>query len=164
MRGIARIALVAVLGVVVPIETMAVPAIAGGRTLDDYCSPSGDYCTLVIEKASGTILFKIRAFADYFGTSEACVTKDTEVCHSRTRRDAHGRCIARLGRTVRIRSKSWSRVQSSASAPAAATAIATSVSGTEVPARRSSPATTPIDRHAGWSMAAHGRLPIASQS
>ena len=87
MRGIARIALVAVLGMVVSVGAMAAPAIAGSRTLDDYCSPSGDYCTLVIEKASGTILFKIRAFADYFGTSEACVTKDTEVCHSRSPRE-----------------------------------------------------------------------------
>jgi hypothetical protein len=83
----ARTALVAVLGVVVWVGAMTAPAIAGSRTLDDYCSPSGDYCTLVIEKASGTILFKIRAFADYFGRSEACVMKDTEACRSRSPRE-----------------------------------------------------------------------------
>lgn len=57
---------------------------ASAKTLDHFCSETGDYCTLVIEKASGTIIFKIRGFADYFGRAKACVTKDTEVCRRRS--------------------------------------------------------------------------------
>ena len=59
-------------------------ASAASEVLDDYCSPSGDYCTYVMKKDSGAILFQIRAFANYFGRSQACVTKDTRVCHSRS--------------------------------------------------------------------------------
>lgn len=71
-------------------------ASAGSRVLDDYCSPSGDYCTFVIEKDSGAILFQIRAFADYFGRSEACVKKDTRVCHSRRPHRDNGLFVWRI--------------------------------------------------------------------
>lgn len=87
MRGIARIALVAVLGMVIPL-VMAAPAAA--EVLDNYCSPSGDYCTRIVEKASGTIVFKIDAFANYFGPAEACVTKDTKVCRTRRPQERGG--------------------------------------------------------------------------
>ena len=59
------------------------PASAGSTAVDSFCSESGDYCTFVIEKDDGTILFKIRGFADYFGRAKACVSKDTRVCHKR---------------------------------------------------------------------------------
>jgi hypothetical protein len=58
----------------------ATPAVA--EVIDNYCSPSGDYCTRIVEKASGTFVFKIVAFADYFGEVDACVTKDTEACET----------------------------------------------------------------------------------
>lgn len=91
MRGLTRVALVCVLGILVLAVAPLSPASAGGgTTLDEYCSPSGDYCTLVIEKRSGAIVFKISAFADYFGRSEACVTRDTEVCRSRSPRERGG--------------------------------------------------------------------------
>jgi hypothetical protein len=67
-----------------------VTAGAATRVLDSYCSPSGDYCTLVVKK-DGTIVLKIRAFADYFGTVKTCVTKETRVCRNRSAREgAHG--------------------------------------------------------------------------
>ncbi len=59
-------------------------ASAASEVLDHYCSPSGDYCTYVMKKDSGAILIQIRAFANYFGRSQACVTKDTRVCHSQS--------------------------------------------------------------------------------
>lgn len=67
-----------------------VPGSAATRVLDSYCSPTGDYCTLVVKK-DGTIVFKVRAFGDYFGTVKTCVTKETRTCRSRTAREgAHG--------------------------------------------------------------------------
>jgi hypothetical protein len=62
------------------------PASAASETLDKYCSESGDYCTYVLEKASGSIVIGILAWGDYFGRARACVTKDTRVCHGRTAR------------------------------------------------------------------------------
>jgi hypothetical protein len=91
MRGIARIALMGTLGVLMLAGALVAPASAGGPVaLDEYCSPSGDYCTSVIEKPSGAIWFKIRAFADYFGRSEACVTKESRACGRRSPRERGG--------------------------------------------------------------------------
>jgi len=78
---------------VAALSLVAVPATGatGSHVVDSYCSPSGDYCTQVVKKADGTIVFGIRAFADYFGKATACVTKVTRVCHSTTaRKDTHG--------------------------------------------------------------------------
>jgi len=83
-----------VLAVMAMTLTLLVPlaAPAGATTLlDSYCSPSGDYCTFVVKKDGGAIVFKIRAFANYFGKAEPCVTKETRVCHSRRPHlEAHG--------------------------------------------------------------------------
>ena len=65
-------------------------ASAAGEVLDRYCGESGDFCTYVIEKETGTIVFQIVGFANYFGRSQACVTKDTRVCHARSPRRVHG--------------------------------------------------------------------------
>ena len=85
MRGIGRSVLSCLVVVILFVATITT-ASAGSRVLDDYCSPSGDYCTFVIKKGGGAIVFEIRAFADYFGRSDACVTKDIRVCHSRAPR------------------------------------------------------------------------------
>ena len=64
------------------VSLAAVPAAsAASDVVDSYCSPSGDYCTLIVKKADGSIVFSIRAFANYFGRATACVTKETRVCH-----------------------------------------------------------------------------------
>lgn len=89
MRGILRSLLLATVALTLSAATITT-ASAGGDVLDSFCSESGDYCTYVVEKDSGAILFQIRAFADYFGRSDACVKKDTEVCNSRSpHRDHH---------------------------------------------------------------------------
>ena len=61
---------------------VATPASAAPHVIDSHCSRTGDYCTLILKKADGSIVFSIRAFADYFGRAEACVKKQTRVCHS----------------------------------------------------------------------------------
>lgn len=65
-------------------------ASAGGTELDGYCGESGDFCTSVVEKDDGAIVFQIRAFANYFGRAQACVTKDTRVCRGRSPHRDHG--------------------------------------------------------------------------
>jgi hypothetical protein len=68
---------------VVGVSAVAPPAAsAKARVVDGYCSPSGDYCTSILKKADGTIVFTIRAFANYFGKAMACVKKQTRVCHT----------------------------------------------------------------------------------
>jgi hypothetical protein len=65
------------------VSLTAVPAASAvSRVVDSYCSPSGDYCTQIVKKADGTVVFSIRAFANYFGRATACVKKETRVCHS----------------------------------------------------------------------------------
>jgi hypothetical protein len=59
-------------------------ASAASHVVDSYCSPSGDYCTQIVKKADGSIVFSIRAFANYFGKATACVKKETRVCHATT--------------------------------------------------------------------------------
>jgi len=86
MRMIRRSLLVVVLALSMVAGGMTT-ASAAVRVLDAYCSPSGDYCTFVLRR-DHTIIFKIRAFADYFGTADACVTKETRVCHSRSPQEA----------------------------------------------------------------------------
>jgi hypothetical protein len=73
------------------VSLTAVPAASAASTVvDSYCSPSGDYCTLIVKKADGSIVFSIRAFANYFGRATACVKKETRVCHSTSpRKGAH---------------------------------------------------------------------------
>jgi hypothetical protein len=87
MRRMAMLVAMAVLAVAIPFGSAAARASGRGEAVDQYCSESGDYCTFVLEKASGTIVFQIRAFADYFGRTTACVTKDTEVCHARSAKE-----------------------------------------------------------------------------
>ena len=73
------------------ISLTALPAASAASTVvDSYCSPSGDYCTLILKKADGAIVFSIRAFANYFGKATACVKKDTRACHSTAPRTDHG--------------------------------------------------------------------------
>jgi hypothetical protein len=72
----------AVILAVVLSAVMLPAASATTKVVDGYCSPSGDYCTSIVKKADGTIVFKIRAFADYFGRATACVTKETRACRS----------------------------------------------------------------------------------
>jgi hypothetical protein len=67
-----------------------VPAAAAPKVLDAYCSPSGDYCTMIVRKADGTISFRIRAFANYFGKATVCVRKETRVCRDRRPRRHDG--------------------------------------------------------------------------
>jgi hypothetical protein len=57
-------------------------ASAASSVVDSYCSPTGDYCTMIVKKADGSIVFSIRGFANYFGHATACVKKETRVCHS----------------------------------------------------------------------------------
>ena len=84
------------LGLLTAIVTLALSlasvssASAAGTVLDSYCGESGDFCTYVIEKDDGAIVFQIRAFADYFGRSQACVTKDTRTCRGRSPHRDHG--------------------------------------------------------------------------
>jgi len=69
----------------------AIPAAsAASKVVDSYCSPSGDYCTMILKKADGSIVFSIRAFANYFGKAKACVKKETRVCHSTAPRTDNG--------------------------------------------------------------------------
>ena len=89
MRAVRRNLALAVVVLFLSVSSIAT-ASAGGRVLDDYCSESGDFCTYVIRKDGGAILFQIRAFADYFGRSDACVTKETRACRSRSPRVSHG--------------------------------------------------------------------------
>jgi hypothetical protein len=70
--------------------TAAPVASAASTVVDRYCSPSGDYCTLIVKKADGSIVFSIRAFANYFGRATACVKKETRVCHSTSPRKDGG--------------------------------------------------------------------------
>jgi hypothetical protein len=73
------------------VSLTAIPAAsAASRVVDSYCSPSGDYCTLIVKKADGSIVFSIRAFANYFGRATACVKKETRACHSTTPRKDGG--------------------------------------------------------------------------
>jgi hypothetical protein len=65
-------------------------ASAASSVVDSYCSPTGDYCTLIVKKADGSIVFSIRAFANYFGKAQACVKKETRVCHSTSPRKDGG--------------------------------------------------------------------------
>ena len=89
MRGTRRALVPAVLAVALLVP-MAAPA-GAATILDGYCSPSGDYCTSVVKKVSGAIVFKIRAFANYFGQAEACVRRTSRVCHTvHAREDNHG--------------------------------------------------------------------------
>ena len=78
---LARVVLSVVLAAVVSL-TVVPAAGASSHLVDGYCSPSGDYCTQIVKKADGTIVFSIRAFANYFGKATACVKKETRVCHS----------------------------------------------------------------------------------
>ena len=89
MRTIRRSAVAATLALIVSTATMTTASPAT-RVLDGYCSPSGDYCTAVLRKDDGTIVFTIRAFANYFGRAEACVTKETRICRSRSPREHDG--------------------------------------------------------------------------
>ena len=73
------------------VSLTALPAAsAASKVVDSYCSPTGDYCTQIIKKADGSIVFSIRAFANYFGQAEACVKKDTRVCRSTSPRKDNG--------------------------------------------------------------------------
>jgi len=73
------------------VSLTAVPAASAASTVvDSYCSPSGDYCTLILKKTDGSIVFSIRAFANYFGQATACVKKDTRSCHSTSPRKDGG--------------------------------------------------------------------------
>ncbi len=73
------------------VSSTAIPAAsAASKVVDSYCSPSGDYCTLILKKADGAIVFSIRAFANYFGKAQACVKKETRACHSTAPRQDHG--------------------------------------------------------------------------
>ena len=89
MRGIWRGLLAAIVALTLCAGTITT-ASAGGTVLDSYCGESGDFCTYVVEKDDGAIVFQIQAFANYFGRSEACVTKDTRVCRSRSPHRDHG--------------------------------------------------------------------------
>ena len=89
MRRIWRGSLVAVVAMLLVAGSVAT-ASAGGTAVDSYCGASGDFCTYVVEKDDGAIVFQIRAFADYFGRSQACVAKDTRVCHARSPHRDHG--------------------------------------------------------------------------
>ena len=69
----------------------AIPAAsAASSVVDSYCSPTGDYCTQIVKKADGSIVFSIRAFANYFGHAKACVKKETRVCRSTSPRKDNG--------------------------------------------------------------------------
>ena len=73
------------------VSLTAIPAAsAASSVVDSYCSPTGDYCTLIVKKADGSIVFSIRAFANYFGQAEACVKKDTRACRSTSPRKDNG--------------------------------------------------------------------------
>ena len=85
MRMIRRSLLVTALALTMVPAGMTT-ASADVRVLDAYCSPSGDYCTLILKK-DRRIVFTVRAFADYFGTVTTCVTKETRVCRSRSPRE-----------------------------------------------------------------------------
>ena len=87
--GLSKIFLAAMLAVVV-CTTIAPAAHAASTVVDSYCSPSGDYCTLILKKADGSIVFSIRAFANYFGQATACVKKETRACHSTAPRKHNG--------------------------------------------------------------------------
>ena len=89
MRAVSRGLIAAAMAVTLCAASLPV-ASAAGRVLDRYCGESGDFCTYVIRKANGTIAFQIRAFADYFGRSRACVTGDTRVCRGRSPRRVGG--------------------------------------------------------------------------
>ncbi len=69
---------------------------ASAEVIDRSCSESGDFCTGVTESREGVIRFEIVAFADYFGRSEACVTKRTTVCHRRSPREHDGLFVWRI--------------------------------------------------------------------
>ena len=84
-----RTSIVVGLVVLALVTATVTTASAASRVLDSYCSPSGDYCTYVTKKDSGKILFQIRAFANYFGRSQACVTKDSRVCQGRSPHRQH---------------------------------------------------------------------------
>lgn len=95
MRAIRKVIVLAslVLLVLVPVA----PSASAATVVDSYCSPSGDYCTSVIKKQNGTIAFRIRAFANYWGAATACVRKQTRVCHTRQPvQDSHGIFIWRI--------------------------------------------------------------------
>lgn len=85
MRKVGKAIAPMVLALVVSAVSLT-PAIADSEVLDRYCSETGDYCTYVLEKDSGSIVIGILAWADYFGRARACVSKDTRVCHGRTAR------------------------------------------------------------------------------
>jgi len=73
------------------VSLTTVPAAsAASKVVDSYCSPSGDYCSLILKKADGSIVFSIRAFANYFGQATACVKKDTRACHTTSPRKDGG--------------------------------------------------------------------------
>lgn len=70
--------------------TVLPAASAASSVVDSYCSPTGDYCTQIVKKADGSIVFGIRAFANYFGQAKACVKKETRVCRSTSPRKDNG--------------------------------------------------------------------------
>lgn len=58
------------------------PAVAVMRSVDTYCSTTGDFCSGVFRRSNGTVLFLIDGFANYFGTVTVCVTRETTVCRT----------------------------------------------------------------------------------
>ena len=95
MRMISRGGLVSAM-VALGLMTASMATASAADTLDSFCSESGDFCTYVIEKDSGAIQFQIRAFANYFGRSQACVTKETQVCRNRAPHRSHGLFVWRI--------------------------------------------------------------------
>ncbi|HEY7478567.1 MAG TPA: hypothetical protein VIB62_10055 [Actinomycetota bacterium] len=84
-----RKTIVAAIVAVTLLVPMAAPA-GAATVLDSHCSASGDFCTFVIRKDSGVVVFRMRAFANYFGRVDACVRKETLVCHRRAPHRDHG--------------------------------------------------------------------------
>src|SRR5688500_17398921 len=75
---------------------LAVPGAAGARVLDNYCHPTGDYCTSV-EKQSGVIKLRFLTFS-FTGKIEICsqpVGGNKECRDFRLRRkgDGYGRSV-----------------------------------------------------------------------
>lgn len=82
-----------VISVLLVAAVAALPAPAEARTkvLDQYCSPTGDYCTNV-QRADGTIVAEIRTFS-FTGNYQLCVNppKSGRDCSEfRLRRVPHG--------------------------------------------------------------------------